>query len=288
MAAVIRHALAEGALLVRSRLGITLVLGLLLAVPLTMSAVTATGVGWLRDLASEAQEATAVPVLLRPELETASRTAWVDRQRRTHPDWTLRTVPADELVERLREWFPSLATVLDEDRSLLPPLVEITTDSPSLLAGLESDREVLAVGPLDPFASRLGRASRQLATGLGLVCLSLVLGAAVLSAVWVHLELYRHADELEIMRLVGAREGAVRGPFLVAVSAPGLVAAVLAPLATVMSLEWMTKLTVGLGLQPLRPAWWVLAAEVGVAFVLPIAAAWLTLQRHARLGLPDV
>lgn len=285
---MIRHALSEGARLVRSRLGITLVLGLLLAVPLTMSAVTAATVGWLNALATGTADAIPVPVLLRPELDPAARAAWVERQRQTHPEWSVRMVPADELVDRFGEWFPSLATVLDEDRSLLPPLVEITTDTPSRIAGLEADREVLAVGPLDPFARRLGRASRQLATGLGLVCVTLVLGAAVLAAVWVHLELYRHADELEIMRLVGAREGAVRGPFLVAVSAPGLVAAVVAPVATLTALEWMTHLVVELGLQPVRPSWWLLALEVAVALVLPITAAWSTLQRHSRLGLPDV
>lgn len=284
---MIRHALSEGVRLVRSRLGITLALGLLLAVPLAMSAVTATTVGWLNALAAGTADAISVPVLLRPELDAASRTAWVERQRQTHPDWSVRLVPADELVDRFGEWFPSLSSVLDEDRALLPPLVEITTANPSRLTGLEADREVLAVGPLDPFARRLGRTSRQLATGLGLVCVTLVLGAAVLAAVWVHLELYRHADELEIMRLVGAREGAVRGPFLVAVSAPGLVAAVVAPVATVTALEWMTHLVVGLGLEPVRPSPWLLAVEVAVAVMLPIAAAWRTLQRHSRLGLPD-
>ncbi len=285
---MIRHALSEGARLVRSRLGITLVLGLLLAVPLAMSAVTATTVGWLNVLAAGTADSISVPVLLRPELEAAARAAWLERQRQTHPEWSIRMIPPDELVVRFGEWFPSLATVLDEDRALLPPLVEITTDNPSRLAGLEADREVLAVGPLDPFARRLGRASRQFATGLGLVCAALVLGAAVLAAVWVHLELYRHADELEIMRLVGAREGAVRGPFLVAVSAPGLVAAVLAPIATLTALEWISHLVVGLGLPPMRPSGWLLAIEVAAALGLPIAAAWSTLRRHSRLGLPDV
>jgi cell division protein FtsX len=285
---MIRHALSEGALLVRKRLVITVVLGVLLAVPLALSAVTATTVGWLNNLAAGTADTISVPVLLRPELDAASRAAWVERQRQAHPEWMIRTVPSEELVDRLGEWFPSLATVLDEDRGLLPPLVEITSDSPSLLGGLEADREVLAVGPLDPFAHQLGRASRELATGLGVVCLALLLGAAVLAAVWVHLELYRHADELEIMRLVGAREGAIRGPFLVAVSAPGVVAAVIAPLATVTALDGITHLADSLGLQPMRPSPWLLAAEVAVALALPVAAAWFTLQRHSRLGLADV
>ena len=278
---MIRHALSEGGLLVRHRLGIT---SGSMSGPTSgaTSAVTAAAVVWLRDLAASTPEVVSVPVLLRPELDARSRAAWLDRQRSAHPDWDIRAVPPDELVTRLAEWFPSLASVLEDDRGLLPPLVEIVTSSPTFLAGLESDREVLAVGPLDPFARQLGRASRQLAVGLCVVCVTLLLGAVVLAAVWVHLELYRHADELEIMRLVGATEAAVRGPFLVAVSAPGVVAAVFAPTATIVALDGMTRLGSGLGLPAIRFPWTLVAVEVALALGLPMAAAWFTLHRHAQ------
>jgi cell division protein FtsX len=287
VATVIRHVLSEGALLARERLGVTLILGLLLAVPLATAAVTAACVVWLHEVVTATPDRVAVPVLLRPELDATARSAWLSRQRDARPDWEIRSVPPDELVSRLRSWLPTLAPVLEDDRGLLPPLVEVVTDTPSLVAGLESDPMVLAVGPVDPIAHRLDRASRRLAVALGIVCGGLLLAAAVLAAVWVHLELYRHADELEIMRLVGATETAVRGPFVVAVSTPGVVAAVLAPVVASVTLDGLDHVTSALGLQPIEMHPGLVVLQVVIALALPVGAAWITLARHATVGTTD-
>jgi cell division protein FtsX len=99
--------------------------------------------------------------------------------------------------------------------------------------------------------------------------------------VWVHLELFRHADEITIMRLVGATERTIRGPFLVAVAIPGAVAAVLSVVGTITATAWLSRLTSDLGLAPITVPPMVLVMQAAAGLVLPVVAAVITLARHA-------
>jgi cell division protein FtsX len=162
-------------------------------------------------------------------------------------------------------------------------LVEITTSDLESVSVLDRSPAVIAVGPRSSVNRMLGRLARGTGLLLGGLSGVLLLSAALLAAVWVHLELYRHADEITIMRLVGAAESAVRGPFIFAIMVPGLVAGWFAVAATVVAATQLSKLTDALGLPQVQVDPAVLAAQIVVGLVLPFCAAMITLARHAAM-----
>lgn len=279
---MIRHALAEGWLLLRHRGLVSLFLALALAIPVSLAGVTWAVMRWLEPVVGTADRANVVAVLLHPHMDDDQRAAWLQSQRDDHPNWQLEVVSPEQLAARLSHWFPYLSDILEQDGgAMLPPLVEITTDDPESVAGLERSPTVIAVGPRTPLRSLLDRVARGLGLALAGTSVVLLISAALLAAVWVHLELYRHADEITIMRLVGATEPAIRGPFLVAAAAPGLVAGMLAVVVTSAVVDGLSRLAGVLGLPPLTISAGLLGAQSAVGLLLPLAAAWITLVRHA-------
>jgi len=281
---MIRHALAEGWLLLRHRGLVSLFLALALAIPIGLAGVTLSVMRWLEPAVGTVDRANVVAVLLHPHMGEAQRAVWLESQRRDHPEWRLEVVAPEQLAQRLIHWFPYLKDLLERDGgAMLPPLVEITTADPESVAVLERSPAVIAVGPRTPLTSLLGRVSRGLGIALAAASVVLLMSAVLLAAVWVHLELYRHADEITIMRLVGATESTIRGPFLVATTAPGLVAGALAALGTSAVVEALSGMAEVLGLPGLTVSPGLLAAQAGAGVVLPLAAAVITLMRHAAV-----
>ena len=119
---------------------------------------------------------------------------------------------------------------------------------------------------------------------MGYISAMLLASAFLLAATWIHLEVYRHADEITIMRLVGATETAIRGPFLVAALVPGVVAGVVASAGGWHLVELVAAGATAAGLRPPVFPSWLVAAEVGLGVLLPTAAALITMARHARAG----
>jgi len=112
-------------------------------------------------------------------------------------------------------------------------------------------------------------------------------GALLLAAIWVHLELYRHGDEITIMRLVGATERTIRGPFLVAVAVPGLVAGALAVAGSLVIVAALSSLTAILGLPAIQISATTLFLQVITGLVSPLVVAGITLARHATVELEN-
>jgi cell division transport system permease protein len=281
VAAVIRHAVAEGWLLLRQRLVVSLVLAMTLAIPISLAGIGLSISLWLRPLAAQTPDQSTVAVLLHPSVEQRERQLWIDEQMARHPEWTVREVPQEDLVRRLERWFPYLDRLVVEKQADLPPLLEIATTDPETVGVLASRDEVLAVGPLTSIEHILQRVARRTAAVAALLSALLLAGAVMLSGVWVHLELYRHASELTIMRLVGATEGTIRGPFLVAVAAPGLLAAVLSVVVTAITVSSLDEAVTALGLPPLAVPVALAAAQPVAALVLPLSAAAVILARYA-------
>ncbi len=282
MAAVIRHAVAEGWLLFRQRWPVSVTLALALAIPVCLAGFTVTLVRWLGPVIAQTGETQVVPVLLHPHMDDSQREAWMAEQAIRHPDWGLRQVPPEELAERLSHWFPYLRDLLErERRSLLPILVEITAPDLDQLDALSGSPAVIALGPRSPLRSALETVSTRVGWVLSTVSAVLLAAGALLAAVWVHLELFRHGDEIIVMRLVGATEAAVRGPFLVAIALPAVIAAGLAGAGTVALCGAASRLGATLGLPPVVAPVGVLAFEAVISLVLPLAAAAFTVARHA-------
>lgn len=278
---MIRHAVAEGLVVLRERAAVSVVLALALAMPIALAGVGLTLHHWLGPMAGLSGEKSSVAVLLRPRLEASERRRWIADLSTEHPDWDISEVSSRDLAERLQRWFPYLEGLMDSGDAALPPLVEILTDNPDSVAVLEDRSEVLAIGPRSSIQQTLGQVARRLALIVGVVSGVLLAGALLLAAVWVHLELYRHADEVIIMRLVGATEATIRGPFLVAVALPGLVAGVLSAVGSVATVAGLSRLTTALGLSAMSIPPTILVAQVATGVLLPVLAAIITLARHA-------
>ncbi len=279
---MIRHALAEGWLILRSRGPISPILALALAIPISLAGVTVSLRQWLEPVIDLSDRESVVAILLHPRLDESQRRLWIGDQSRSHPDWKLVDVEPDELAKRLASWFPYLEEVLQrEGPQMLPHMVEITTRSPQSVLELKETTAVLAVGPTSSVNRVVGQVARRFALVLLLIAGALVSGAVLLAAVWVHLELHRNAEEIAIMRLMGATEATVRGPFFVAVVVPALLAAVISVVLTVVAVGWMATLAAPLGLAARGASFVVLASQILGAVGLPMIAAFITLERHA-------
>jgi cell division transport system permease protein len=279
---MMRHALSEGWLLLWSRGLVSPILAIALAIPISLAGVTVSVRQWLEPVIDLGDREGVVAVLLHPRLDDAERRKWIDEKRLAHSQWRLQAVAPEDLAHRLSTWFPYLEDLLErEGPGMLPPMIEVRTKQPSAVLELKTDPGVLAVGPTSSVNQVVGRVAARFATVLFAVAGLLMAGALLFAGVWVHLELHRNAEEIAIMRLMGATESTVRGPFLVAVTAPALLAAATSVVITVVAVGWISRLAGPLGLAATGPPPVVLAAEVCCAVVLPLAAAVVTLERHA-------
>jgi cell division protein FtsX len=121
--------------------------------------------------------------------------------------------------EQLAGWFPELASVLlTLDPTSFPRLlqVEVAPDTEAAVAGwMRSRPEVELVASSLAWQARLAQTvSRFLIAGLALA-LALLIGCAVVVLLVVRLLVLAHADEIAIMRLIGAHEGEIRRPYLI-------------------------------------------------------------------------
>ena len=278
---MIRHAIAEGFVVLRERAAVSVILALALGVPIALAGVGLTLHRWLGPVADLSGQKSSVAVLLHPQMEAGERRRWIAELAIGHPDWTVSEVSSSDLAERLQRWFPYLEDLMDSGDATLPPLVEILTDNPDSVAELETRAEVLAIGPRSSIQQTLGQVARRLALIVGVVSFVLLAGALLLAAVWVHLELYRHADEVIIMRLVGATESTIRGPFLVAVTIPGVVAGILSVVGSLTTVSGLSKLASALGLSAISIPPSILVLQIATSVLLPLLAAVITLARHA-------
>jgi len=283
---VIRHSISEATGLLRQRALIGLALAAALAVPIALGGLTLFLGSWLRPYVGHGQPTVIVEVLLRPELDPGERSAWIHDVAEHHPDWKLREVPPQDLAARLSRWFPYLQGLMQNgNEELLPPLVEVRAPEPDQVTLLARDPKVLAVGPTTSLRRAVERAGRRIAAGLLGLTVVLLLASLLLAAVWTHLEIYRHADEITIQRLVGATEAAVRGPFLAVICVMGAVAGLLAAGGTLLMVHEVQDMARTLGLPQPRLAPWIPVLQIMLAVLLPLGSAWIALARHSELNL---
>jgi cell division transport system permease protein len=278
---VIHHSLNEGMLLLRQRAGVSAVLALALAVPIALAGVGMAVNRWLGPVAELSAQESSVAVLLHPQLDRDMRQRWVTAQAASHPEWMITEVSPEELVERLGQWFPYLEDLVGTGDASMPPLIEIATSDRASLVALDDEAEVLAVGPQSSVQQLIGEVAGRLSWVVVSLSAILLSAAVLLAVVWVHLELYRHSDELTIMRLVGATEGTIRGPFVVAVGFTGLVAGVVAVFGSLVTTQGLSRMVTVLGLPEVVVTPAMVAMQLTAAVFLPVAAAVFTLSRHA-------
>ena len=130
-------------------------------------------------------------------------------------------IPAEEARRRFREAFPSLSDLMDGGGEPLPASLEVAlrrdqAEAHGLDPWLEELRRRPEVAMVDDDRDWLGQVETAVAVVrlAGLVLGGILLGAAIFTiASIIRLTAYLHHEEIAIMRLVGATEFFIRGPF---------------------------------------------------------------------------
>lgn len=211
--------------------------------------------------------------------------------------WVTRVeeIGPEEAAERFRTTFPSLADLVDGGGRSLPPSVAVAFDPQAAggpgfegwLAALGERPEVDLVDDDRDWLRRLGTLVALVrAVGLGLGGVLLAAAVFTIAAV-IRLTAYLYQEEISVMRLVGATEFYIRGPFYVEGLLQGLLGALLAVAA--LALTWTLVLRhsagtlVGAVLAPEFLAWRTLGSLVLLGAAAGLAGAILSLRRE-QLG----
>ena len=161
----------------------------------------------------------------------------------SEPPWVtaVEKISAAEARSRFEATFPSVRDLFkDWEEEPLPPSLEIAFEAESAedvqldewLASLRAHPSVLMVDDDRDWLRQL-EALIAILTGLGAVIGVVLLTAAVFTiASVIRLTAYLYRDEIEVMRLVGATEFFIRGPFYV----EGLVQGMLGGLLSIATL----------------------------------------------------
>ena len=241
----------------------------------------------VESLASKVQ----VVVYLKPELKEAERAALVAKIRAQPVVKGVEERTSEEALARFKGLFPDLAAIPEEiGETPFPPSVEVSlkpelAKSPIVLSLIESWRRTEGVDDVHYDAILVNRLSafvglvRGLALVLGLV-LAVASGFTIANV--IRLSVYSREDEIEIMRLVGASKGFIRGPFLVEGSLSGAFGGLLASglLAMVLRrvVEAMRGANLGATLAPTLGSADVLAL-IGIGATVGLFGSFVSLGR---------
>jgi cell division transport system permease protein len=200
----------------------------------------------LRSVVETVRDESTVTVFLKSSATDADRTDLERLARETHLVGQMRRVSPEDARARFSTWWKSLGPAA---RSLpgdpFPASIEMELDPAAVSSdALPAFLRVLASHPateevqFDVEWIRRLRGAVSLARLTGIVlALLLTLGAAFTIANVVRLTILLHRDEIEILRLVGAPEFLIRGPFLLG----GLVQGVLGALVALALLWAVTR-----------------------------------------------
>ncbi len=191
----------------------------------------------LKGLAEAVRGETAVTVFLRPQTTDADRAEITRIARDSRLASSIRRVTPDEARARFSSWFRSLAPAAASlSSNPCPESLEIvlvdgaaaSSALPGLLANLAAAKGAEEVQFDEEWIRRLRGAVGVARAAGGALAIVLVLGAAFTIANVVRLTILLHREEIEVLRLVGAPEFLIRGPFVVGALIQGLLGGLLA------------------------------------------------------------
>jgi cell division protein FtsX len=184
-----------------------------------------------------------------------------------------------KVQEELARWFPELSTVLlTLDERSFPPILQVEVapgQEQAVTAFLQARPEVTMVESSRGWQARLHEAVSRFFVAGFVLAFTLLAGCCIVVLLVVRLLVLNHADEIAIMRLIGAHEGEIRRPYLISGSLLGFAGGLLG-----------AGLLVGLQLT-LRAALPTLAVENWLLAALPPAGG-LAAAAGAALGLASL
>lgn len=169
------------------------------------------------------QERSRLTIYLRNDAREADIAA-VQKQIEAYPPFAEnRFVSRTEALERFKSWFAELSMVVDEIENPFPASFEVEVpgtaiDSPEFSRQLAQLRASPAVDDVQfdwEWIARLRRLVRGITLAGWIAGAILGLAAAFTIANVIRLTMFLYREEIDIMRLVGATERIIRGPFLV-------------------------------------------------------------------------
>lgn len=106
----------------------------------------------------------------------------------------------------------------------------------------------------------------------------------------IRMAIFNRRDEIQMMKLIGAERGFIRGPFLVEAAIYGLIAAVIATVAGYVLLFSMRESMINYEIPIegtldilVRYGWMVVLAMIGVGALIGIASAYIATRRYLKL-----
>lgn len=190
-------------------------------------------------------------------------------------------VTSEEAKSRLVGRYPELSNLLEDEEELgLPEIFELETDAAGAAAqDLRSFLEGLAeVEAVDDDRSWLGGidSAATLIRSIGLaVVVLLMIAAAVTIASVVRLSTLIHRREISAMRLIGATEFFVRGPFVVEGLLQGAIGSAMAVAALWVSYKLGNTWELPWLVQDVLVARFLSASQIGVLLSLGVAAGFV-------------
>jgi cell division protein FtsX len=231
---------------------------------------------WVKTELLTGDRQTTVVAVARSEGEAATlREAFQAR----FPGITSVSLTPRKVQEQLAGWFPELSTVLlTLDERSFPPILQADVapeQEEGVASFLRSRPEVTLVESSRGWQARLEQAVSRVFFAGFVLALTLLIGCGAVVVLVVRLLVLNHADEIAIMRLIGAHERDIRRPYLVCGSMLGAAGGVLG-----------VGLLVGLGLA-VRTALPTLTVEHWLLVALPPAGG-LTAAAGAAFGLASL
>jgi cell division transport system permease protein len=178
-----------------------------------------------------------IQIYLQDERADEVRLALAERLRANPQVVRVEYVDKDEALRRYREWAADLAELVNElETNPLPASLEVflapgagaAEAAATIAAGLEKDEGVEEVRFNQDWLSRLETLlSLSRVGGVAVIALVFLAVVFVMGSV-LRLAVFARQDEIQIMQLVGATPGFIRGPYLVAGAVQGLIASALA------------------------------------------------------------
>ncbi|HEX2164715.1 MAG TPA: permease-like cell division protein FtsX, partial [Thermoanaerobaculia bacterium] len=191
-----------------------------IAVSLTVGGGVLLAASGLAERVDAWRQEARVVVYLDGEAEAVSRDDLLARLGATPWARRVEVVGAAEAADRFRRAFPSLADLVADGANTLPESVELVPAPETPAEEVEAWAAELAAHPaveaVEDDRAWLAEldAAVSVARGAGLLLGGVLLAAAVFTiASVVRLTAFLYQDEIAVMRLVGATEFYIRGPF---------------------------------------------------------------------------
>lgn len=251
----------------------------------------------LSRAAGEAQGQSRVKIFLEPEV-TPVQVAVVSAFLASHPDFARRRfVTKQDALVRFRQSFRNLSDIVSQlDENPFPPSFECEV-TPAVIATSRFRQEISTMQALPgveqvqfdwEWIERLKRLI-SLVNLIGLVTGGLLAVAAAFTiANVIRLTMLLYREEIDIMRLVGATERMIRGPFLIEGIIQGLAGGVLSVmllLAGFLSLRHLlapaSSIIWGFLFNGFLP-WPKIAAMVGGGMLAGLIGSWLSVRESGE------